>query len=220
MKSLAFAALYASLLAPATPKAAFVLTVQQSGNNVLAAGSGTIDTTDLIGVGELNIRTYITPDTGGILLGGDVAGIYSSIEGPSSFGTVGISFVTSTSGDLIGLNGTRGNLDLAQNYVSGTFLSDSATFANATLDSLGLLAGTYVYTWGSGVGADSFTIDILAPATVPEPNSLALMLAGGTVGLAALWLSRRAVRGPTRTGALEGQRSAPGRAWTVTIPVL
>ena len=49
---------------------------------------------------------------------------------------------------------------------------------DATYDTLGLMPGTYVATWGSGSDAHNFTLDILpAPGTteVPEPSSLMLL---------------------------------------------
>jgi hypothetical protein len=44
-----------------------------------------------------------------------------------------------------------------------------------TLASLGLTPGTYVYTWGTGVDADSLTVNVEA---VPEPAIWAMMLLG------------------------------------------
>jgi hypothetical protein len=44
-------------------------------------------------------------------------------------------------------------------YVSGNALSNSMTFNNATLDSLGVTPGTYVWTWGDGAN-QRFTLRI------------------------------------------------------------
>ncbi len=47
-------------------------------------------------------------------------------------------------------------------YVSGTFLSDSATYSGTTLATLGVTPGTYVWKWGTGAN-QNFTLQI--PAT-------------------------------------------------------
>jgi PEP-CTERM motif len=77
-------------------------------------------------------------------------------------------------------------------YVSGAALGTStATFAGATIASLGLTPGSYVWSWGSGPTADTFTLDIVAGAgvgaAVPEPATWATML----LGLAGLMLLRK-----------------------------
>jgi PEP-CTERM motif len=59
-------------------------------------------------------------------------------------------------------------------YTSGASLSDTATYAGQTFASIGAIPGTYVWTWGTGVHADSFTVNIKA-AAVPEPASIALL---------------------------------------------
>jgi hypothetical protein len=70
-------------------------------------------------------------------------------------------------------------------YVSGTSLSATSTYAGATLLSLGVTPGTYTWTWGTGVHADSFTLDIVAPA-VPDSGSTVSLLGCALLGLAAL----------------------------------
>ena len=52
-------------------------------------------------------------------------------------------------------------------------------FAGQTFASIGLSPGTYAWTWGSGIDADSFTVEI-GPA-VPEPAS-ALSVGIGLIG--------------------------------------
>ena len=66
-------------------------------------------------------------------------------------------------------------------YVSGTVITSGATWDNTTLAALGVTDGTYVWTWGAGPNADSFTLNI-GQSPVPEPASLAL-LGAGVVGL-------------------------------------
>ena len=49
---------------------------------------------------------------------------------------------------------------MPQGYVSGAALSDSMTFNNATFASLGVIPGTYVWTWGTGLPNQNFTLVI------------------------------------------------------------
>ena len=49
---------------------------------------------------------------------------------------------------------------MPQGYVSGAALSDSMTFNNATFASLGVTPGTYVWTWGTGLPNQNFTLII------------------------------------------------------------
>jgi PEP-CTERM motif len=55
-----------------------------------------------------------------------------------------------------------------------------ARASSATISSLGLTPGAYVFGWGSGAHADTFTIDVVAspPPAVPEPSTWAMMLIG------------------------------------------
>ena len=47
---------------------------------------------------------------------------------------------------------------MPQGYISGAALSDSMTFNNATFASLGVTPGTYVWTWGTGLPNQNFTL--------------------------------------------------------------
>jgi hypothetical protein len=106
-------------------------------------------------------------------------------------------------GDLFGVFG--GDVAVGFGYQSGAALSGSATYDNATFASLGLMPGSYVYTWGSGANADSLTINIEA---VPELSTWAMMALGfaglGFVGRRRLRakFERREITAETdRTGA-------------------
>ena len=118
---------------------------------------------------------------------------YSDIVGPVDFGP-GDEFLADMGGGAIVGLGTfdepsGGVVAVPLGYVSGASLGTStATWSGATIASLGLTPGDYVWTWGSGATADSFTIDIIsggAPAA-PEPGTWTMML----LGLAGLAFAR------------------------------
>ena len=68
---------------------------------------------------------------------------------------------------------------MPHSYVPGTAFTSTATFANKTISALGVTPGDYVFTWGTGANADSFTIT----TNVPEPSTWTLLGlgAGGLV---------------------------------------
>jgi len=72
-------------------------------------------------------------------------------------------------------------------YVSGHALSNSMTFNNATLASLGVTPGTYVWTWGDGAD-QNFTLQIgsLGVPGVPDGGSTVSLLGFVLLGLAAV----------------------------------
>ena len=73
-------------------------------------------------------------------------------------------------------------------YISGAALLDTATYAGQTFASLGVIPGTYEWTWGTGAN-QNFTLTTSAVA-VPEPSSLVVL--GG--GLLAMWRARRRLK--------------------------
>jgi hypothetical protein len=177
-------------------EAAFVAVMEQVGGDVVVTGSGTINLSALTLLGNGNIPALIVtagaPDPAAAIFIGtpdsDPTDTYSGFTGPTSFGS-GESLASSGSGDKVGLQQYAGDyLGVPEGYVSGSVLSDTSTYDDATLASLGVTPGTYIWTWGDGSDADSFTLDINAPATsAPEPASIALL----ATGLAALGFGRR-----------------------------
>ena len=133
---------------------------------------GSVDADDLIllgGPGSAATDRRITPP--------------ASFTGPMSIGTGTTFFAANTgSGDTFGiLFGASGGptLVVPDAYASGDPLSGTSTYLGSTFASLGLTPDTYVWSWGSGGTADSFTLNV-----VPEPSTAALT-ALGLVGLAA-----------------------------------
>ena len=158
------------------------------GVNVVATGSGPINLTGLTfefsvsGSNQAAVfasnGTIQTCPTGSVS-----ADLYRGFTGPASFGTGGLFFANTGSGDFVGIT-SMASLVVPQGYVSNTALSDSMTFDNATIHSLGLTPGTYVWTWGSGLPNQNFTL-IIGRAGVPDGGSTVSLLGCALLGLAA-----------------------------------
>jgi len=186
-------------------KAAYTITIEQVGSDVTASGAGSINYTALAPFGD-EVDTPLIDASGGAIIIGPTTPTndtyYSGVTGPAiAFGTGGEFFPNSGGGAIVGLGAqavppSTGVVAVPQGYVSGAPLGTStATWTGATLSSLGLTPGTYVWSWGSGATADTFTIDIAAgsfrsPPPIPEPATWAMMLLG-LAGLALVRTRRR-----------------------------
>lgn len=180
-------------LAVATVRADVTININQVGSDVIMSGSGTIDLTDLDSGGLLQLVTQVSPSDNTILLGTpstnvpNFGHIFTGDTGPSSFGSGAAIGPTSGSGTrFLGID--DGAIVVPAFYASGTYLTESDTFANQTFSTLGLTPGTYIYSWGSGVDADSLTLQI-GPIAVPEPST-AVVAVFGAFGLIAYGWSR------------------------------
>ncbi len=188
------AALCALSCLPLAASAVVTINFQQVGLNVVATGSGSANVTaltrDTSSTGAQVWPVSVFPET--FLSIGPVStpdlpiavSAFIGISGPTNIGTgTTNAFASSGSGDRIGLVANR-VMYLPFTYVSGAAVSGTSTWNNASFASLGLTPGTYTWTWGSGATADSMVINIGTP--VPEPGTLALMLAGaGLLGALA-----------------------------------
>ena len=153
----------------------YVVTLQQVGSNVVATGSGAIDLTGLTFDFTSATVAGIFPSMGFISVGPTTVPStdqYSGITGPTSFGIGAFENASNGSGDLVGIFGSGSALIVPQGYVSGSPLSDSATYAG-TFGSIGVTPGTYVWTWGTGQD-QKFTLDVV----VPEGSTLGLLFLG------------------------------------------
>ena len=160
------------------------------GSNVVAHGSGAINlmglafdlTTDmpLTGAIQATTGTIRTGQTGGAL-----ADVYTLLTGPTNFGSGGAFFPNTGTGDIVGtgLRILSRVLIVPTDYVSGTALSSSATWNNATFASLGVTPGTYEWTWGTGLPNQNFTL-IIGGAGVPAGGSTVSLLGFALLGLA------------------------------------
>jgi hypothetical protein len=168
-------------------QAAFVMTIQEVGSDVDVFGSGSINLTALTGVGSSGSAGAIIPVFATIVSGSGAADVYEGLSGPTSFGSgTGADPASSTSGQAVGIGDAALDFFVPSGYVSGTSISSAMAFSGQTLASLGATPGTYVWTWGEGVDADSFTLDI-----IPEPVSVLLF---GLPVAATMLVRRRAKR--------------------------
>lgn len=189
------AASLALLAAGMAHASTFTVTLAQSGPDVVATGTGTIDLTGLTSFGTFVTNNEMYPDHGIIGVGGTASkDTYSGESGPFSFGSGTAAFPSSSTGDPVSLEDFGLFIDVPQGYLSGASLNGTATFASTTLGALGVKPGTYTWTWNSG--ANSFVIVVPSFRGVPEPATWALMLAG--VGLLGASLRTARARAPAR----------------------
>jgi hypothetical protein len=201
-----FAAIISVLCAGTAANAStYVATIEQVGADVVATGSGSVNLTgltfDMSGFGQ---NLVIIPNQAflglGVSLTGNATG-YTGLSGPTSFGTGGTSPHYIPSGSpytaIDGSGQGAPEIFVPDGYVSGAALGPStSTFLGATFVSLGLISGTYTWTWGAAASTlnssavlNSFTVQIGPP--VPFPGALPLF-ATGLVGLGLLgWRRKR-----------------------------
>jgi hypothetical protein len=116
---------------------------------------------------------------------------YTGVIGPQSFGQ-NVSFTAdSHAGEFVGISADPNRLYVPLGYTSGTLLNEMSVYDNATIASLTLIPGTYVWTWGTAPD-QSFTLDI-----VPVPGALPLFAGGlGALGLLGWRRRRKAAAAP------------------------
>lgn len=154
--------------------AAYTVTFSEVGPNVVANGSGSINTAAFVS-NPIVTPQRVTPTSAQLFIGGTpllnppaLRWSGGVITGPSSFG-LGGGFASAALGDLVGIQGAAQNLFTPVGYVSQTALNSSATWNGTTVAGMGLVPGTYTWTWGAGPTADSFTIVIPAPGLSASP---------------------------------------------------
>ena len=162
------------IVSPAA-QAGYIVTLQQVGPNVVATGSGAIDLTGLISNGRFPVFPGINPSQGFIETGPTGSGtVLGGFTGPPIFGSGGARSTSTDSGDIVGIIPRNNLLIVPDNYISDSPLSSSATWDSATLASLDVTPGTYVWTWGSGAN-QNFTLQIPAVSAPDSGTTFALL---------------------------------------------
>ena len=164
------------LLSVRPAQAGYTVTLQEVGSDVVANGSGAINLTGLTfshsGSANPGLRPHVLGLLGpAVILTGPTSSSvdsYSGASGPTSFG--GFPFLipaSSGSGDMVGIAVDYWgdvHIIVPAGYVSGSALSDSATYSGRTL--AGVTPGTYVWRWGTGAN-QNFTLQIPVPPPPP-----------------------------------------------------
>ena len=198
--SLVAAAVVLLALGSSRSRADLLLSVQQVGSNVVVTGSGTAITTGLSSPGSGFSNAILAPDLDALTVGpptNQSSTDYFGVTGPSNFGTGNSTLASSGTGQGFGLDSAGSTLLLLvpSSYTSGAILAGTSTYSNMTFSSLGITPGTYLYSFGSGATADFLTIQVgpaAPPApTVPEPDSLALLIGMGASGAGFLVRRRK-----------------------------
>jgi hypothetical protein len=193
--NLAAAAIVAlGALASPGAQAKYVAVFSEIDSNVEESGRGILDLTDLSRATKFDTTNVpaVEPPQDVFFSGamGPIAWAYAgSILSPSGFGSGLGALANAGSGDPVGVQGSM--LFVPSGYVSGAPLSESSLYRGATFASLGMTPGTYVWRWGVGNDADTFTLEIGGlPSPVPEPSTWVMMLLGFT-GLGYASVRRR-----------------------------
>lgn len=195
LKPFTFVTATMALFIASSAQAAYKIDIQQVGSNVVASGSGSINLDALTFTTFFTGAAQVDPSSALAFVGSGPYSVYTGFSGPSSFGSGAGAFADSYTGPTVYIWGSQNEISVADGYLSGTPVGlSTGTFNNSTIASLGLTPGTYIWSWGSGSSADTFTVHI-GSAAVPEPSTWAMMLAGFAGAGVALRRRNRRPRG-------------------------
>jgi len=204
------------LLSVRLAQAGYIVTLQQVGLDVVATGSGAIDLRGL----TFSNSTFLVPqitagfralghpnDVGCSISTGPFSFMaqdprqsvdsYLGASGPLNFGTSGERFANSGGGKMVGIAAAstfdfKGVLlSVPKGYVSGTALSDSATYSGKTFATLGVRPGTYVWRWGTGAN-QNFTLQIPPGPNITNFSTRASVQSGPGVTIAGFIITETA----------------------------
>lgn len=177
----------------AASRAAVVINAVESGGDVVATLSGSINslagaTVVQTGAGSVNYNAARASDSGFFITDqpGSTSSYnnYSIATSPTTYGTGGFAIATSsTASTSIQVRRGAPQIWIAQDYVLGTAVTGDLTWAGTNFATLGWTEGTYVWSWAG----DSVTLNILS--AVPEPD-LTFLAGLGALSL-LVWRRRR-----------------------------
>ncbi len=182
-------------------KAAIVLTMQESGSDVLLTSAGTLGPVDqsFVNIIADQLDAAMTPAAASLTVGTglnlpDNAIRYLNVlSGPLSFGPGITSNPTTTTGPIFGFVGVANELAVDGFLAFGNqdITAGTSTWSATTLAALGVTPGTYTWTVSGAMLAsgtdDTVVLNIVAPSDVPVPATLPLL----GIGIAGLRLARR-----------------------------
>ncbi|PJO36277.1 IPTL-CTERM sorting domain-containing protein [Delftia acidovorans] len=161
MKSLAYAILAGGAALALPAQAEFTISVVQSGADVIATGSGSINTAGLTMAGGATCgnKGGVSASRATLCFTNNGGSQHTGITGPTSFGTGAFVAGTTLTGAALDISNSS-SVTLPVGYVSGTPMSATVTWTGNTITSLGLKSGTYTWTWGTGADADRIVLNI------------------------------------------------------------
>jgi hypothetical protein len=181
------------LLSAGSAKASLIINLVDQGNNtLLLTYSGSINMSTLGGPVAVNYNqgTPMFSAFQGYLRIGTFVDLYNtgSTSTPSTFGAGGgvVPTLVTPGSSAFAADFVAKTLSVPTGYVSNSPISGSATFSG-TLSSNGVNAGTYMYSWGSGI-TESVVLNV--SSVVPEPGSMAV-LAIGSIASGVAYRRRR-----------------------------
>jgi len=176
LKGFAFAiVLIFSCVSFCTQASLITITAEEIGNDVVFNVSGSVDLTNMNKITTTNNNSILNLGAGYVVfspIGGAQADFYAFSGESLPVFTLVNSFPTGHVGDIFGFSGYNpiGHfLALNVGYQSGTSINITSTFAGENFNSMGLISGSYSYTF-----ANNTAIFDINASSVPEPSSLAI----------------------------------------------
>jgi hypothetical protein len=167
--------------------AAVVINMLESGENVVATATGSIKTSGLtpsargstvVYEGSFRGNLGFAALDGNIFVGQGGGSVDEYvIETTLAFSTGGYWGSGRSPGEHVGIisrSDLGDSITVPKGYNSGGSISGTSTWFATTLAAMGAIPGTYEFTWGSGIHADSLTLNI---SSAPAP----IYTVGGTI---------------------------------------